>query len=76
MDEQKFTTKHEDDIDVQKHDMIVAPDAREAYGPAGQFGVFDMGIWLTTFRHRRYLFKLLCRPLCSFRCHGWPAIRL
>lgn len=36
MEQQKLEAKHVDDIDVLKHDYVVAPEARETYGPAGQ----------------------------------------
>ncbi|KEQ80945.1 general substrate transporter [Aureobasidium pullulans EXF-150] len=40
MDQHKADTKHVDDIDVQKNDFVITPDAREAYGPAGIAGIF------------------------------------
>lgn len=36
MEDLKSDTKYIDDIDIQKNETVFAPEAREAYGPAGQ----------------------------------------
>ena len=36
MEDLKSDIKYIDDADVQKNETVIAPEAREAYGPAGQ----------------------------------------
>lgn len=36
MEDLKSNTKYIDDVDVQKNETVIVPEAREAYGPAGR----------------------------------------
>lgn len=36
MEDLKSDTKYIDNVDIQKNETVMAPEGREAYGPAGQ----------------------------------------
>jgi hypothetical protein len=48
MEDLKNDTKYIDDVDVQKNETVFAPEAREAYGPAGQRSTYSVNQRTTT----------------------------